>query len=152
MRTATRGPGGGVTADDGPNSAADRLAAEQATILRGMPAGLLAAEPGALARHVPFLSAARRRSDLRPYSFAGAGTLGWREGFQLPDRRCAMRALVVYESMFGNTQAVAEAVADGPALADGMDGVGLVEVGVAPAHVDDDVDLLVSALPPTRSA
>jgi hypothetical protein len=39
------GPGGGgVTADDGPDSAADRLAAEQATILRGMPAGLLAAE------------------------------------------------------------------------------------------------------------
>ncbi|MGH9235079.1 MAG: flavodoxin [Acidimicrobiales bacterium] len=58
-----------------------------------------------------------------------------------------MRALVVYESMFGNTQAVAEAVADGLALADGMDGVGLVEVGVAPAHVDDDVDLLVVGAP-----
>lgn len=58
-----------------------------------------------------------------------------------------MRALVVYESMFGNTQAVAKAVADGLAAADGMDGVGLVEVGVAPAQVGDDVDLLVVGAP-----
>jgi hypothetical protein len=35
---------GGMLGDDGPDSAADRLAAEQATILRGMPAGLLAGE------------------------------------------------------------------------------------------------------------
>jgi hypothetical protein len=42
------GPGGdgdrGQAGDDGPDSAADRLLTEQATILRGMPAGLLAAE------------------------------------------------------------------------------------------------------------
>ncbi|MBG0830105.1 flavodoxin family protein [Planomonospora sp. ID67723] len=55
-----------------------------------------------------------------------------------------MRALVVFESMFGNTQAVAEAIADG--LATRMD-VDLVEVGSAPAAVPDDVDLLVVGAP-----
>jgi hypothetical protein len=58
-----------------------------------------------------------------------------------------MRALVVYESMFGNTQAVARAVAAGLASADGMDDVGLVEVGTAPAQVGDDVDLVVVGAP-----
>ena len=51
-----------------------------------------------------------------------------------------MRALVVYESMFGNTRAVAEAVAEG--LAAGMP-VDLVEVGTAPAGLPDEVGLLV---------
>jgi hypothetical protein len=50
-----------------------------------------------------------------------------------------MRALVVYESMFGNTQLIAEAVADG--LSSSVD-VEMVEVGVAPRAVDG-VDLLV---------
>jgi hypothetical protein len=50
------------------------------------------------------------------------------------------RALVVYESMFGNTRAVAEAVAEGLRSSGAAD---LVEVGSAPAAVPDDVDLLV---------
>ncbi|HWL35542.1 MAG TPA: flavodoxin family protein [Frankiaceae bacterium] len=55
-----------------------------------------------------------------------------------------MRALVVYESMFGNTQAIARAIADG--IASRLD-VGLVEVGAAPAKVPDDVSLLVAGGP-----
>jgi hypothetical protein len=51
-----------------------------------------------------------------------------------------MRALVVYESMFGNTQVIADAVADGLA---GRMRVDTVEVGVAPASIGDDVGLLV---------
>jgi Flavodoxin len=51
-----------------------------------------------------------------------------------------MRARVVYESMFGNTQVIAQAVAEG--LADSMN-VDLEEVGSAATEVDDDVDLLV---------
>jgi flavorubredoxin len=50
------------------------------------------------------------------------------------------RALVVFESMFGNTEAIAHAVADG--LRSTMD-VDVVEVGAAPASPADDVDLLV---------
>lgn len=50
-----------------------------------------------------------------------------------------MQALVVYESMFGNTQRIAEAVADG--LAQHMS-VDVVEVGAAPATVGTDVVLL----------
>lgn len=38
------GTGSGLATDDGLGSAAERLEAEQASILRGMPAGLLAAE------------------------------------------------------------------------------------------------------------
>src|SRR5690606_22642564 len=55
-----------------------------------------------------------------------------------------MRALVVYESMFGNTQAVARAVAEGmsPRLA-----TEVVEVGTAPATVDQDVSVLVVGAP-----
>ena len=49
-------------------------------------------------------------------------------------------ALVVYESMFGNTQALAVAVADGLSARMTVD---LVEVGMAPAAVPADVDLLV---------
>jgi flavodoxin len=51
-----------------------------------------------------------------------------------------MRALVVYESMFGNTQTVAEAVAEGLSSRLRVD---LVEVGTAPAAIGNDVDLLV---------
>ena len=51
-----------------------------------------------------------------------------------------MRALVVYESMFGNTQVIAKAIAEG--LKSGMR-VDLVEVGVAPASIGEDVDLVV---------
>ncbi|OHV32283.1 MULTISPECIES: flavodoxin family protein [Pseudofrankia] len=51
-----------------------------------------------------------------------------------------MRALIVFESMFGNTREIAEAVAAG--LAERMD-TELVEVGAAPAALTGDVDLLV---------
>ncbi|WP_396658181.1 flavodoxin family protein [Microbacterium sp.] len=51
-----------------------------------------------------------------------------------------MRALVVYESMFGNTRQVAMAVADG--MADGAD-VTVTDVADAPDRVPDDVELVV---------
>ena len=51
-----------------------------------------------------------------------------------------MRALVVFESMFGNTERVARAVAEGlTPYADAE----VVEVGVAPARSGADVDLVV---------
>ena len=50
-----------------------------------------------------------------------------------------MRALVVYESMFGNTRLIAEAVADG--LSSGLD-VDVVEVAAAPTSFDG-VELVV---------
>lgn len=51
-----------------------------------------------------------------------------------------MRALVIYESMFGNTQRVAKAIGRGLAARVSVD---VVEVGHAPQRVDDDVDLVV---------
>ena len=51
-----------------------------------------------------------------------------------------MRALVIYESMFGNTQQVAQAIGEGLALILSAD---VVEVGHAPATVPVDVSLLV---------
>lgn len=51
-----------------------------------------------------------------------------------------MRALVVFESMYGNTRQVAEAVADG--LRSGME-VEVTEVGSAPRAVGEEVHLLV---------
>jgi hypothetical protein len=51
-----------------------------------------------------------------------------------------MRALVVFESMFGNTRQIAEAVADGLSGAVPTD---LVEVSRAPARIPGDVDLVV---------
>jgi hypothetical protein len=51
-----------------------------------------------------------------------------------------MRALVIYESMFGNTQAIADAIAEGLS---GRMRVDAVEVGVAPATIDDDVTLVI---------
>jgi Flavodoxin len=51
-----------------------------------------------------------------------------------------MRAVVVFESMFGNTKAIAEAVADGLSA---FLPVELVDVGDAPAVLPEDVELLV---------
>ena len=51
-----------------------------------------------------------------------------------------MRALVVFESMFGDTKDVADAVARG--LAEEMQ-VQTLEVGTAPGVVDPDVDVLI---------
>ena len=51
-----------------------------------------------------------------------------------------MRALVLYESMFGNTHAIASSIADG--LATGLD-VTLTEISDAPRGLPDDVDVLV---------
>jgi menaquinone-dependent protoporphyrinogen IX oxidase len=50
-----------------------------------------------------------------------------------------MRALICYESIFGNTRQIAEAIGEG--LRGGCD-VEVVEVGQA-SHATDDVDLLV---------
>lgn len=52
-----------------------------------------------------------------------------------------MRALVVYESMFGDGRIIAESIAQGLAQA-GADAQA-VEVGAAPTTIADDVDLLV---------
>ena len=51
-----------------------------------------------------------------------------------------MRALVVYESMFGCTRDVARAVAEGLAAEAQVE---VVEVGLAPAEVPPDVELVV---------
>lgn len=51
-----------------------------------------------------------------------------------------MRALVVYESMFGNTEKVATAVADG--MADGAD-VTVWDVADAPAEIPEGVEMIV---------
>lgn len=55
-----------------------------------------------------------------------------------------MRALVVYESMFGNTRAIAEAV--GVGLRTDMT-TDVVEVSTAPAALGSDVSLLVVGAP-----
>ncbi len=52
-----------------------------------------------------------------------------------------MRALVIYESMFGNTRSVAQAIGDG--LSEHGVTVEVCEVGVAPAVPDEAVGLLV---------
>lgn len=51
-----------------------------------------------------------------------------------------MRALIVYESMFGNTRVVAGAIGDGVSASVPVD---VVEVGEAPYSVPGDVGLLV---------
>ena len=53
-----------------------------------------------------------------------------------------MRALVVYESMFGNTEVIARAIAEGLGLVPDAS-VEVVEVGAAPASLPPDLDLLV---------
>ena len=55
-----------------------------------------------------------------------------------------MKALVVYESMWGNTERVAESVADG--LRESME-VELVEVNQAPTEPEPDVGLIVAGGP-----
>ncbi|HEX6760519.1 MAG TPA: flavodoxin domain-containing protein [Propionibacteriaceae bacterium] len=55
-----------------------------------------------------------------------------------------MKALVVYESMFGNTEQIARAVADG--LGESID-VQLVEVPHAPSEPDPEVSLIVAGGP-----
>lgn len=55
-----------------------------------------------------------------------------------------MRAVIVYESMFGSTRYVAEAIAEG--LADCAE-VSVVPVAHANAEVLDGVDLLVVGAP-----
>ncbi|MET0524924.1 MAG: flavodoxin domain-containing protein [Nocardioides sp.] len=56
-----------------------------------------------------------------------------------------LHALVVYESMFGNTEEIAECIAQGLRLAD-ID-VEVMEVGKAPKEIADDTDLLVVGAP-----
>src|SRR4051812_10893695 len=56
----------------------------------------------------------------------------------------AMRALVVYESMYGNTKEIATAVADGVST---RMPVQLAEVGAAPTSIADDIALLVVGAP-----
>jgi hypothetical protein len=51
-----------------------------------------------------------------------------------------MHALVVYESVYGNTKAIAEAIADGLRTAGAVD---VMEVGAAPTTLAEDVDVLV---------
>jgi flavodoxin len=58
----------------------------------------------------------------------------------VPTKEVAMRAVVVFDSMFGNTGKIAEAVAEGLS-AHGT--VTLVGVADAPARLDSDVDVLV---------
>jgi hypothetical protein len=58
-----------------------------------------------------------------------------------------MRALVVYESMYGNTRRVAEAVRDGLADAIGPGQVTMEAVGAAIMAAPTDVDLLVVGAP-----
>jgi len=56
-----------------------------------------------------------------------------------------MRAIVVFESMFGDNKQVAEAIAAG--LADAGVTADAVEVGTAPTDIGDDVDLVVVGSP-----
>jgi hypothetical protein len=59
-------------------------------------------------------------------------------------RECVMRALLVYESMFGNTEQIAIAVRRG---LDRHGDVEVVEVSEAPNEIDDSIDLLVVGAP-----
>ena len=54
-----------------------------------------------------------------------------------------MKSLVVYESMFGDTQQIADAIAAGLSANNTSDVVDVVEVGTAPTTIGTDVDLLV---------
>jgi hypothetical protein len=86
--------------------------------------------------------------DIRRYARSKVGTFGtgltlrldWTMKLRLHRRGTKMRARVVFESMFGNTQLIAQAVKEG--LAESMQ-VDLEEVATAAPVVADDVDLLV---------
>jgi flavodoxin len=52
-----------------------------------------------------------------------------------------MKALIIYESMFGSTQAIASAIGEG--ISSQSCSVDVVEVGTAPTSIDSEVDLLV---------
>lgn len=54
-----------------------------------------------------------------------------------------MRALVVYETIWGNTGELAKAIAEGLREGAGVEVVDLVEATDAPAAIEPDVDLLV---------
>ncbi|HEX6955172.1 MAG TPA: flavodoxin domain-containing protein [Agromyces sp.] len=54
-----------------------------------------------------------------------------------------MRALVVYETIWGNTGELARAIADGLRSSEGVDTVDVVEAATAPATIDSEVDLVV---------
>ena len=54
------------------------------------------------------------------------------------------RALVIFESMFGNTRTIAEAVAEGLASRFVTD---LTEVSLAPTRIPDDVSFVVAGGP-----
>jgi len=54
-----------------------------------------------------------------------------------------MKSLIVYESMFGDTHLVAEAIAAGLSANGVMDDADVVEVGTAPTSIGTDVDLLI---------
>ena len=62
-----------------------------------------------------------------------------------PGTHAPLRALLVYESMFGNTEQIAEAVARGLRL-EGLD-TGLFEVGSAPTSLPGGLQLLVVGAP-----
>lgn len=54
-----------------------------------------------------------------------------------------MRALVVYETIWGNTGELARAIADGLRSSEGVDEVDVVEVVAAPDAIDPEIDLVV---------
>src|SRR5687767_13979110 len=83
---------------------------------------------------------ARRYRVIRPpRSSSGCGSLGSRRYDDLTRRR-TMRALVVYESMFGNTKQVADAIGEGMR---GRVATELVEVNEAPREIGADTLLVV---------
>ena len=55
-----------------------------------------------------------------------------------------MRALVVYESMYGNTRTIAQRIAEGLSSHLAVD---IVEVGVAPQQLGEDIGLVVAGGP-----
>jgi hypothetical protein len=87
----------------------------------------------------------RPTGDLRLGSARRAlGILGYKQR-----RRCVMRALVIYESMYGNTHQIAEAIAEGMDL---PDDVAVLPVSEATQTMLDQVDLIVVGGPRTRMA
>ena len=60
------------------------------------------------------------------------------------------RALIIVESCFGNTRAIADSVAAG--LIDGGVDAQVVDVDEAPSCLPADLDLLILGAPPTTGA